>query len=76
MLTGSLLQIAEVFKQLVRHQTEKPLSFREKKMLDRARTMLIGKSRRRAASWEIGIDRSADKGAQASPATGSPKLPE
>ncbi len=42
MLTGSLLQIAEVFKQLVRLQTEKPLSFREKKMLDRARGMLIG----------------------------------
>src|SRR5580658_6650647 len=42
MLTGSLLQIAEVFKQLVRLQAEKPLSFREKKMLDRARAMLIG----------------------------------
>ena len=42
MLTGSLLQIAEVFKQLVRLQGEKPLSFREKKMLDRARAMLIG----------------------------------
>jgi CarD family transcriptional regulator len=41
MLTGSLFQIAEVFKQLVRLQTEKPLSFREKKMLDRTRTMLI-----------------------------------
>ena len=42
MLTGSLLQIAEVFKQLVRLQGDKPLSFREKKMLDRARAMLIG----------------------------------
>ena len=41
MLTGSLLQIAEVFKQLIRLQSEKPLSFREKKMLDRARTMMI-----------------------------------
>jgi len=41
MLTGSLLQIAEVFKQIVRLQAEKPLSFREKKMLDRTRTMLI-----------------------------------
>jgi CarD family transcriptional regulator len=41
MLTGSLLQIAEVFKQLVKLQAEKPLSFREKKMLDRARTMMI-----------------------------------
>src|ERR1700683_1170452 len=41
MLTGSLLQIAEVFKQLVRLQSENPLSFREKKMLDRSRTMMI-----------------------------------
>ena len=41
MLTGSLLQISEVFIQLVRLHAEKPLSFREKKMLDRTRTMLI-----------------------------------
>jgi CarD family transcriptional regulator len=41
MQSGSLLQIAEVFKQLVHLQAEKPLSFREKKMLDRARAMLI-----------------------------------
>jgi CarD family transcriptional regulator len=38
---GSLLEIAEVFKALVLIQTAKPLSFREKKMLERARTMLI-----------------------------------
>ena len=41
MSSGSLLQVAEVFKQLVCLQSDKPLSFREKKMLDRARTMLI-----------------------------------
>ena len=41
MLSGSLLQIAEVFKQLVCIHVDKPLSFREKKMLDRTRTMLI-----------------------------------
>jgi CarD family transcriptional regulator len=41
MMNGSLLQIAEVFKQLVRLHAEKPLSFREKKMLDRSRTLLI-----------------------------------
>jgi CarD family transcriptional regulator len=33
--------VAEVFKSLVIQQTMKPLSFREKKMLDRARHMLI-----------------------------------
>ena len=38
---GSLLEIAEVLKTLLILQTEKPLSFREKKMLDRARHMLI-----------------------------------
>ena len=38
---GSLLEIAEVFKALVIIQTSKSLSFREKKMLDRARSMLI-----------------------------------
>lgn len=38
---GSLLEIAEVFKALVVIQMAKPLSFREKKMLERARSMLI-----------------------------------
>lgn len=42
MLHGSLLEIAQVFKSLVILQHEKPLSFREKKMLERARVMLIG----------------------------------
>jgi CarD family transcriptional regulator len=41
MRIGSLLEIAEVFKGLAIIQAEKPLSFREKKMLDRARHMLI-----------------------------------
>ena len=38
---GSLLEIAEVFKALIIIQLGKPLSFREKKMLERARSMLI-----------------------------------
>jgi CarD family transcriptional regulator len=38
---GSLLEIAEVFKALVMIQRSKPLSFREKKMLERARCMLV-----------------------------------
>jgi CarD family transcriptional regulator len=41
MRNGSLLGIAEVLKTLLVLQIEKPLSFREKKMLDRARHMLI-----------------------------------
>jgi CarD family transcriptional regulator len=41
MQKGGLLEIAEVLKQLLILQLDKPLSFREKKMLDRARQMLV-----------------------------------
>ncbi len=41
MQKGTLLEVAEVLKCLLLQQVEKPLSFREKKMLDRARHMLI-----------------------------------
>jgi CarD family transcriptional regulator len=41
MRVGGLLQIAEVLKSLLILQQEKPLSFREKRMLDRARFMLV-----------------------------------
>jgi len=41
MRSGSLLQVAEVMKSLLQLSSEKPLSFREKKMLDRARHLLV-----------------------------------
>lgn len=41
MRIGGLPEIAEVFKSLTMIQADKPLSFREKKMLDCARRMLI-----------------------------------
>ncbi len=41
MRDGSLLGVAEVLKSLLILQADKPLSFREKKMLDRARHMLM-----------------------------------
>ena len=41
MNSGSMLEVAEVMKTLVILQQRKPLSFREKKMLDRSRHMLI-----------------------------------
>lgn len=41
MANGSLLDVAEVMKSLLILQAQKPLSFREKKMLDRARHMLL-----------------------------------
>jgi CarD family transcriptional regulator len=40
MQSGDLLKAAEVFKALLQLHIDKPLSFREKKMLDRARYML------------------------------------
>jgi len=49
MQSGDLLRAAEVFKALVQIHVDKPLSFREKKMLDRARHMLVS---------EISISRS------------------
>jgi len=41
MQSGDLLKAAEVFKGLLQIHLDKPLSFREKKMLDRARHMLL-----------------------------------
>jgi CarD family transcriptional regulator len=41
MQQGTLQSVAEVLKSLAAIQMGKPLSFREKKMLDRARTMLV-----------------------------------
>ena len=41
MADGSLLAVAEVLKSLLELQADKVLSFREKKMLDRARHMLM-----------------------------------
>jgi CarD family transcriptional regulator len=41
MQSGNLTQIAEVFKGLLILQALKPLSFREKKMVERARHMLV-----------------------------------
>lgn len=41
MRNGGLMEVAEVLKGLLILQQKKPLSFREKKMLDKARHMLI-----------------------------------
>ncbi len=41
MRSGNLPEVAEVLKCLLLQQVDKPLSFREKKMLDRARHMLV-----------------------------------
>jgi CarD family transcriptional regulator len=41
MRTGSLIDVAEVLKSLLVLNQTKPLSFREKKMLERARYLLV-----------------------------------
>lgn len=41
MRSGSLQQVAEVFKSLLTRNRAKPLSFREKKMLDRSWQLLV-----------------------------------
>ncbi len=41
MQSGNLLQAAQVFKSLLQLHVDKPLSFREKKMLERSRHMLV-----------------------------------
>jgi len=41
MRTGSLLEVAGVLKSLIALHQSKPLSFREKKMLERARYLLV-----------------------------------
>lgn len=51
MRTGSLLDVAVVLKGLLLLAQEKPLSFREKKMLERARYLLVSELAM-SKSWE------------------------
>jgi CarD family transcriptional regulator len=51
MRTGSLLEVAAVLKSLLVLAQSKPLSFREKKMLERARYLLVSELAM-AKSWE------------------------
>src|SRR5256886_1048375 len=46
MRTGSLLEVAAVLKGLLLLNTSKPLSFREKKMVERARYLLVSEDRK------------------------------
>jgi CarD family transcriptional regulator len=52
MRTGSLLEVAGVLKSLIALHAAKPLSFREKKMLERARYLLVS---------EIAMSRSVEE---------------
>ncbi len=53
MRTGSLLEVAGVLKSLLQLNQTKPLSFREKKMLERARYLLVSELAM-AKNWDEG----------------------
>lgn len=57
MRVGELAEVADVFKGLLLQQRHKPLSFREKKMLDRSRHMLITEV---STSRGVSMDQAAD----------------
>jgi CarD family transcriptional regulator len=61
MRTGSIFHVAEVFKNLVHLSRVKPLSFREKRMLDRARFLLISELSTVMNQGEIEIEDRIDK---------------
>jgi CarD family transcriptional regulator len=72
MRCGSIFEVAEVFKILLLQQMEKTLSFREKKMLDRARQMIISEV---STSMALGEDGSIDLIAKSLSRAGLP-MPE
>lgn len=57
MRVGEIGEVADVFKGLLLQQRGKPLSFREKKMLDRARHMIITEV---STSRSLSTDQAAD----------------
>ena len=61
MRSGSVFHVAEVFKNLVYLSKVKPLSFREKRMLDRARFLLISEISTVMGKAELEIEERIDK---------------
>ena len=61
MRSGSIFHVAEVFKNLVYISLLKPLSFREKRMLDRARFLLISELSTVTSIVEAEIEARIDK---------------
>jgi CarD family transcriptional regulator len=61
MRTGSLLEVAVVLKSLLILAREKPLSFREKKMLERARYLLVTELAMARNCEEVAIEEMLNK---------------
>ncbi|HTQ87776.1 MAG TPA: CarD family transcriptional regulator [Candidatus Solibacter sp.] len=79
MRTGSLYEVATVLKSLVSLSRSKPLSFREKKMLERARHLLISELATARNSNEQAVEDSVTKALAKSKLTlppASEKLPD
>ena len=61
MRSGSIFHVAEVFKNLAHLSRVKPLSFREKRMLDRARFLLISELSTVMSVAELEIEERIEK---------------
>ena len=61
MRTGSLLEVAAVLKGLLLLNQSKPLSFREKKMLERARYLLVSELAMAKNTEEVQIEEMLSK---------------
>ncbi len=61
MRTGSLLEVAGVLKSLLQLAQSKPLSFREKKMLERARYLLVSELAMAKNCEEIQVEQMLSK---------------
>ena len=71
MRTGSIFQVAEVLRNLMYLSFKKSLSFREKRMLDRAKFLIISEiaevEGKTAASIEEKVERALNKTFEATP---------
>jgi CarD family transcriptional regulator len=61
MRTGSLLEVSAVLKGLLLLNQSKPLSFREKKMLERARYLLVSELAMAKNTEEVEIEEMLSK---------------
>ena len=61
MRTGSIVEVASVYKNLMLLSQHKPLSYRERKMLDRARYLLVSEVAMVSRSSEQDVEKKLDR---------------
>jgi CarD family transcriptional regulator len=59
--TGSVYEVAEVYRDLLMLKTEKELSFGERKMLDTARSLLVKEISLAKKVEEVQVEKDLDK---------------